>query len=276
MTLLYDKASEAARFLSAHLNSPLDIFVVLGSGLGAFADTLSDTRTVDYKEIPHFPVSTVEGHHGRLVFGRCGDFSVAVMQGRFHFYEGYSLAEATLPIRVAQLLGVKRLVVTNSAGGLNLGFEPGDLMVIDDHLNLMGDNPLRGPNDERFGPRFPDMTQVYDPEFRRLAHETAEGLGFKLQQGVYAALSGPSFETPAEIRMLGRLGADAAGMSTAPEAIVARHGGMRVLGISCISNLAAGTTGEPLNHEEVLETGQKVSARFISLLQALLPKLCRI
>lgn len=274
MTEQFEKASEAAHFLLNHFGQVPEALVILGSGLGAFADNLENARRIDYREIPHLPVPTVEGHHGKLLVGDCGGVRVGVMQGRFHYYEGYSLEEATFPIRVAKLMGIERLVVTNAAGGLNLSFSPGDLMLIEDHLNLIGANPLRGINDSRFGPRFPDMTFAYDPTYREIAVEEAAKIGLTLQRGIYAALSGPTFETPAEIAMLRAIGASAAGMSTVPEVIVARHMGMRVLGISCISNLAAGTNGQSVNHEEVLETGLRVSGGLAKLLQGVLPRMC--
>lgn len=275
MTTLYEKALEAAQFLSLQVDRTPDALVILGSGLGIFADALEGAKHVAYHAVPHFPVSTVEGHRGQFAIGYCGDALVLVMQGRFHYYEGYDLDLVTLPIRVAKLMGIQRMVVTNSAGGLNADFQPGDLMLIEDHINGLGANPLRGHNDSRFGHRFPDMTNAYDPLYRKIAMEESEKMGMRLQSGVYIALSGPCFETPAEIRMFQRLGVDAAGMSTVPEVIVARHMGMRVLGMSCISNLAAGTTGEPLNHEEVLETGLLVSKKFTELLQRTIPRICQ-
>jgi purine-nucleoside phosphorylase len=274
MNALYEKASEAAQFLKSRLPHIPQALVVLGSGLGGFAETLEHPIRLDYREIPHLPTVTVVGHQGRLVGGFCHGAFIGVMQGRFHFYEGYGLDEATFYIRVAKLLGVNRLVLTNSAGGLNPAFAPGDVMLIEDHLNLIGENPLRGLNDERFGPRFPDMTDAYDPTYRRIAHEEAEKLGMTLRTGVYAALLGPSYETPAEIKMLRTLGADAVGMSTAPEVIVARHMNMRVVGFSCIANLAAGATAGPINHTEVLEVGAQIGARFVPLLQRTTARIC--
>jgi purine-nucleoside phosphorylase len=272
---LYERAEHAARFIRARLPAADEVRValVLGSGLGAFADALEEARALDYAEIPGFARPTVEGHAGRLVVGRTGGVGVAAMQGRFHFYEGYTLEEVTFPVRALGLLGVKSLVLTNAAGGLNNSFEQGALVVISDHLNLMGTNPLLGRNDERFGPRFPDMSEVYDREYQDAAICEAHAMGVELRRAVYAALSGPSYETPAEIRMLRLLGADAVGMSTVPEAIVARQMGIRVLGISCITNMAAGVLDKPINHEEVIETGERVRETLAELLRRVIPKL---
>src|SRR5213079_2389669 len=249
------------------------VAVVLGSGLGAFADELSDTTAIGYDEIPGFAHATVEGHAGRLVIGKAGNVAVAAMQGRFHFYEGYSLEEVTFPIRVLKLLGVNTLMLTNAAGSLNTELTPGSLMVISDHINLMGANPLIGPNDDRFGPRFPDMSEVYSTRLRRLADEAGLGMHLRLAHGIYAALLGPSYETPAEIRYLRSIGADAVGMSTVPEALVARHMGLEVLGISCISNMAAGVLPQPLNHSEVMDTARRVRGQFIALLEGIIGRL---
>jgi len=258
---------EAAEFLQAKLDgrSP-KIGIILGSGLGALADQLEERLVIPYQSIPYFPVSTVAGHEGRFVAGKLGGKEVLCMQGRFHYYEGYHLKMVTMPVRVMKLLGIETLIVTNAAGGINTDFKPGDLMLITDHINMIGENPLIGPNWDAFGSRFFDMTTAYDPDYRRLAEETAISLGFSLQKGVYAWMSGPCYETPAEIRFLQTIGADAVGMSTVPEVIVARHAGMRVLGVSCITNMAAGITGEPLNHEEVTETADRVRTRFESLI----------
>ena len=270
---LYERAEHAARVIRSRRAEEPRAALVLGSGLGAFADDLEDALAVPYEEIPGFARSTVEGHTDRLVLGRVGGVETAVMQGRFHFYEGYSLEEVTFPVRVLGLLGVKSLVLTNAAGGLNNAYAVGALVCISDHLNLMGTSPLRGPNDPRFGPRFPDMTAVYDHEYQETAICEARAIGLELRRGVYAALAGPSYETPAEIRMLRLLGADAVGMSTVPEAIVARHMGLRVLGISCITNLAAGVLDRPIDHAEVMETGQRVREKFSELLRRVIPKL---
>jgi purine-nucleoside phosphorylase len=270
---LYERAEHAARFIHARAGVDVRVALVLGSGLGAFADDLEDAQAIPYSEIPGFARPTVEGHAGRLVVGRVEGATVAAMQGRFHFYEGYTLEEVTFPIRVLGLLGAKSLVLTNAAGGLNNSYEQGALILISDHLNLMGTNPLLGKNDERFGPRFPDMTEVYDREYQETAIAEAREMGLELRRGIYAALTGPSYETPAEIRMMRLLGADAVGMSTVPEAIVARQMGLRVLGLSCITNMAAGVLDKPINHEEVIETGERVRETFAELLRRVIPKL---
>jgi purine-nucleoside phosphorylase len=240
---------------------------VLGSGLGGFADDFEEAVTIPYEDIPGFVRSTAAGHAGRLVVGKVDSVPVLAMQGRVHYYEGYSLEEVTFPVRTFGLLGIKTLILTNAAGGINVQLTQGALMVISDHLNLMGVNPLRGPNDERFGPRFPDMTAVYSPELQELVVEEAKAINAEVRRGIYGALSGPSYETPAEIHLLRNLGADAVGMSTVPEAIVARHMGLEVLGISCITNMAAGISDEPINHEEVMATGDAVRETFTELLQ---------
>ncbi len=263
---LYERAQEAARFIRTRTDVTAPVAIVLGSGLGAFAGDLKDATAIPYEEIPGFARSTVEGHAGRLVIGRAGEVTVAAMQGRFHFYEGYSLEEVTFPIRVLKLLGVQTLVLTNAAGTLKTDFTPGSLMVISDHLNLLGDNPLRGPNDERFGPRFPDLTSVYPRRLQDIVIAEANEMGLEVYRGVYAALAGPSYETPAEIRMMRALGADVVGMSTVPEAIVARHMSMQVIGISCITNLAAGVSDEPIDHSQVMAIGERVRGNFTTLL----------
>lgn len=270
---LYERAEHAARFIRSRASEEIRVALVLGSGLGAFADDLEDASAIPYSEIPGFARPTVEGHAGRLVVGKVGGVAVAAMQGRFHFYEGYALEEVTFPVRALALAGASSLVLTNAAGGLNNSFEQGSLVLISDHLNLMGTNPLLGPNDARFGPRFPDMTDVYDREYQEAAVAEAHAMNIELRRGIYAALSGPSYETPAEIRMLRLLGADAVGMSTVPEAIVARQMGLRVMGISCITNMAAGVLDKPINHEEVIETGERVRETFAELLRRVIPKL---
>ena len=270
---LYERAEHAARFIRSRLAEEVHVALILGSGLGAFADALEGAQAIPYAEIPGFARPTVEGHAGRLVVGQVEGVSVAAMQGRFHFYEGYTLEEVTFPIRALGLLGVKSLILTNAAGGLNNSFEQGSLVVISDHLNLLGANPLLGKNDGRFGPRFPDMSEVYDREYQDTAISEAHAMGVELRRGIYAALPGPSYETPAEIRMLRLLGADAVGMSTVPEAIVARHMGLRVLGVSCITNMAAGVLDKPISHEEVIETGERVRETFAELLRRVIPKL---
>ncbi len=250
-----------------------EIGVILGSGLGDYADSAAEAKKLSYSEIPGFPVSTVPGHAGMLVCGKLHGKRVVMMQGRFHYYEGYSMKDVTLPVRVMQKMGVKTLIVTNACGGVNLNFNSGDLMVISDMLSLTGVNPLMGPNHDEFGPRFPDMSCVFDKELRALAHETAKAQGFSLQEGVYCQFPGPCYETPAEVRMARILGADAVGMSTVPEAMVARHGGMRVLGISCITNMAAGILNQTLCHEEVTETANRVKERFKGLLDGVIAKM---
>lgn len=243
--------------------------VVLGSGLGAFADRLDQAERVPYTEIPHWPAATVVGHAGTLVRGTSAGRPVLTLAGRAHFYEGHDLGTVTFATRVLGRLGVKTLVLTNAAGGIDTTFTPGTLMVIDDHINLMGSNPLVGPNDDRFGVRFPDMTDVYAPRLRAIADQAAGAAGVGVRHGVYVGLHGPSYETPAEIRYLRTIGADAVGMSTVPEAIVARHMGLEVLGISCITNPAAGVLPEPLHHDEVVEVARRVSASFMGLLEAI-------
>lgn len=250
-----------------------DIGVILGSGLGDYAEALEDAVKLPYSEIPGFPRSTVAGHAGMWCCGTLHGKRVVMMQGRFHYYEGYGMKDVTLPVRVMQKIGVKTLVVTNAAGGVNLGYHPGELMVIGDMFSMTAQNPLIGPNLDAFGPRFPDMSCAFDKELRALAHECANEQGFALREGVYAQMTGPTYETPAEIRMLRTLGADAVGMSTVPEVIVARHGGMRVLGISCITNMAAGILDQPLNHAEVTETANRVKGQFRNLLDRIIEKM---
>jgi purine-nucleoside phosphorylase len=249
--------------------------IILGSGLGAFADGFERKVVIPYGELPHFPHSSVPGHAGRLVLGQVGGETVVAMQGRVHSYEGYSPAQVAFPARVLCALGIRALVVTNAAGGINTLFAPGDLMVITDHINLSGWNALTGPNDDRLGTRFPDMSRAYSPDFRARLLESAQRTQVTLRQGVYAMVSGPSYETPAEIRMLRTLGADAVGMSTVPEVIAAGHMGVRAAGISCITNLAAGVGDKPLTHEEVAETANRVASIFARLLTDFLPVLAR-
>jgi len=270
---LYERLEHAVRTIRARFIEDVRVALVLGSGLGAFADDLEDATAIPYEEIPGFARSTVEGHVGRMVLGKIEDVPVAVMQGRFHYYEGYSFEEVTFPIRTLALLGVKSMVLTNAAGGINVAFDQGALMIISDHLNLMGANPLRGPHDLRFGQRFPDMSEVYSHDYQEIAVAEAHAMGLELRRGIYAALSGPSYETPAEIRMLRTLGADAVGMSTVPEATTARQMGVKILGISCITNMAAGVIGEPINHQEVIETGERVRDTLKELLRRIIPRL---
>ena len=266
-TSLYERAEHAARTIRARISMEPRIALVLGSGLGGFADDFDDPVRIPYEEIPGFPRSTVAGHEGRLIAGKVDGVPVLAMQGRVHYYEGYALEEVTFPVRTFKLLGIKTLVLTNAAGGINVQLTQGALMVISDHVNLMGDNPLRGPNDERFGPRFPDMSTVYSPALQELVIEEAKSIPVEVRRGIYGGLSGPSYETPAEIHLLRNLGADAVGMSTVPEAIVARHMDMEVLGISCITNMAAGISDEPIDHAEVMATGDRVRGTFTQLLR---------
>lgn len=272
---IFDRAQTSARFIREQINTEVDVAVVLGSGLGAFAETLEEKAIVPYEEIPDFARSTVEGHSGRLVVGKLPGTSinVAVMQGRFHYYEGYSMDEVTLPIRAFGAMGVKKLVLTNAAGGVNENFKAGDLMLISDHINLMMKSPLRGQHDNRLGARFPDMSEVYSREYRRIAKEEASALGVNLAEGVYMSLQGPNYETPAEVRMMRLLGADAVGMSTVPEAIVASQMGVKTLGISLITNAAAGIEDAPINHAEVMEMGNRVSAQFCELLTKIIVRM---
>ncbi len=269
---LYDQLQETLAAIRARApGSAPQVGIILGSGLGDFADTLEGRTVIPYGELPHFPHSSVPGHAGRLVLGKLGGASIVAMQGRVHAYEGYSNVQVAFPARVLCALGIRTLVVTNAAGGIHPDFQPGDLMAITDHVNLSGWNALTGPNDDRLGPRFPDMSHAYHPGLTELLGRVAREQGVKLQRGVYAMSSGPSYETPAEIRMLRTLGADAVGMSTVPEVVAAAHMGVRVVGISCITNLAAGISRQPLSHEEVAETAGRVRDVFIRLLAAFLP-----
>jgi len=287
----YEKAKEAADFIRSKYEKEIKVALVLGSGLGAFADEVENAVEIPYEEIPHFARSTVEGHAGQLVLGEVAGVSVAVQQGRFHYYEGYDIAQVVFPIRVFGVLGIKNLILTNAARSVDTDFKQGTLMLIRDHINLMGVNPLRGKNDERFGARFPDMTEVYSLDYQEIVISEAKKMAQEkaqkeqertnkkqdvrsfLRRGVYCALSGPSYETPSEIRMLRLLGTDAVGMSTIPEAIAARHQGMKVIGISCITNMAAGISDDVIHHEEVIETGAKVAGIFKELLGRVISKL---
>jgi purine-nucleoside phosphorylase len=271
--LSYEQVQDAAAFVRSRSKLSPEVAVVLGSGLSDFASTLDRATTLAYEEIPNWPASRVIGHEGRLVIGGASDRQLAVLSGRTHLYEGHDLSSVTFGTRVLGALGVKAFILTNAAGGVNTSFMPGDLMVIDDHINLLGSNPLIGPNDDRLGVRFPDMSDVYSPRLRQLADKTGSGLGLTLRHGVYAACQGPSYETPAEVRYLRTIGADAVGMSTVPEAIVARHMGLEVLGISCITNMAAGVLPEPLNHEEVLEMAKRVGTTFTALLKGVIARI---
>jgi len=245
-----------------------EIGLILGSGLGDLAEQIADATVISYGEIPHFPVSTVAGHAGRLVIGRLEGKTVVAMQGRFHYYEGYSMAQVAFPVYVMKFLGAKVLIVTNAAGGMNKAFQPGDLMLVVDHLNFTGDNPLIGPNDDELGPRFPDLSRAYDPELIALAEQKARDLGIRVQKGVYAGISGPNYLPPAELVMLRRLGGDAVGMSTIPEVIAAAHCGLRVLGISCITDMAIGEELEPLTHEQVVAVAERTKPKFTALVRA--------
>jgi purine-nucleoside phosphorylase len=249
------------------------IGLVLGSGLGGFADSLTDATRIPYAEIPAFPRSTAIGHAGQMVIGKAGTVPVAAMQGRVHLYEGYSAQEVAFPMRVFGRMGIRAVILTNAAGGINLSYQQGVLVLIRDHINLQGTNPLVGANDDRFGVRFPDMTHAYEKTYRELAREEAAKLGMTLHEGVYAALLGPSYETPAEIKYLRTIGADLVGMSTAFEVIAARHMGIKVLAISCVTNMAAGILDQPLSHQEVMETGERVKTSFEALLRAVLPRI---
>jgi len=269
----FERAEAAATFIFSKTDLRPKIALVLGSGLGAFADEFSSATRIPYAEIPHFPKSTAIGHAGQLVVGKVGEIPVAGMQGRVHLYEGYSAKDVAFPIRVFARMGLKAVILTNAAGGIKSEFVQGELVVIKDHINLQGANPLIGPNDGRFGPRFPDMSVAYDRRFREMTIGEGNRNGIGLYEGVYAALPGPSYETPAEIRYLRAIGADLVGMSTVPEVIAARHCGLRVLGISCVTNAAAGILDQPLDHKEVLETGERVRGQFIALLKRIIPRI---
>lgn len=270
MDRLLDKMQEAAMYITSRIgNEPIQIGMVLGSGLGDLAEELDDSIAISYKDIPHFPVSTVFGHKGRLVAGMLEGRRVLCMQGRFHYYEGYGFDQVVFPIQVMHALGIKELLVTNAAGGVNTAFKSGDLMLITDHIRLVADNPMRGPNIDSLGERFFDMSNAYDKHLNELARSKARELGMQLQEGVYMFFAGPSFETPAEIRAARILGADAVGMSTVPEAIAASHMHIRVLGISCVTNMAAGILEQKLTHTEVMETGERVKESFTALVKAI-------
>ncbi|GAB3791611.1 purine-nucleoside phosphorylase [Virgibacillus kimchii] len=258
-----EKILEATDYIKQRTDKLPEIGLILGSGLGVLGDEIEEATPISYNDIPHFPTSTVSGHKGQLIIGQLEGKTVIAMQGRFHYYEGYSLQQVTFPVRVMEHLGIESMIVTNAAGGINESFEPGNLMIISDHINNIGDNPLLGKNDETLGERFPDMSNAYDPGLIKHAEKCAEELNLMVQKGVYAANSGPTYETPAEVKMLRTWGADAVGMSTVPEVIVARHAGLRVLGISCISNMAAGILDQPLTHTEVIETTERVKEDFL-------------
>ena len=269
----FARAEAAAEYIRSKTALRPQIALVLGSGLGEFADRTAEAIRLPYTEIPHFPRSTAIGHAGRLVVGRIAETPVVVMQGRAHLYEGHSIKDVAFPIRVLGRLGIRAVILTNAAGGISSDLHPGCLVLIRDHINLQAVSPLTGPNDERFGPRFFDMSKAYDPEFQRIAQAEAQRLGLWLGSGVYAALPGPSYETPAEIRYLKNIGADLVGMSTVPEVIVARHMGIRVLAISCVTNLAAGLSPQPISHDEVLQIGARVQKELVALLTAVIPRM---
>jgi purine-nucleoside phosphorylase len=269
----YNQIQTAASFINDKLKQQPKIGLILGSGLGVLAEDIENPVKIPYNEIPGFPVSTVEGHAGQLVCGQLSGVEVIAMQGRFHYYEGYSMDKVTFPVRVMKELGVEKLIVTNAAGGVNESFEPGDLMIITDHINNMGTNPLIGPNDSHFGVRFPDMSEAYSKNLRRIAKEVADKNNLRIKEGVYVGNPGPVYETPAEVRMIRTMGGDAVGMSTVPEVIVAKHSGLEVLGISCISNMAAGILDQPLSHDEVIETTEKVKSSFLLLVNEIVKTL---
>ena len=271
MSPVYKKLRETVDSIRSRCGLQPAIGLILGSGLGAFADLFRERAVLPYSTLPHFPSSTVEGHPGNMVFGIFEGVPVVALQGRVHLYEGYSISDAAYPARVLGVLGIRRLIVTNAAGGVNESFKAGDLMLITDHINMMGSNPLTGPNPDALGPRFPDMSEAYDPEMRAIAVEAARERGINLRQGVYVGVPGPSYETPAEIRMLRFCGADAVGMSTVPEVIAANHMKIPVLGISCIANMAAGIGPRKLSHQEVLDTAERASGAISSLLGGILP-----
>jgi len=273
LSVEFVRAERAAKFILGKTRLGPRIALVLGSGLGDFADEFTNATKIPYAKIPNFPQSTAIGHAGRLVVGNVDDIPVAGMQGRVHLYEGYSAKEVAFPIRVFARMGIKAVILTNAAGGINRNYSQGCLVVIRDHVNFQGVNPLTGPNDEGFGLRFPDMTQSYDREFQRFVTEEGKNLALNIHNGVYLAVQGPSYETPAEIYSFRAIGADLVGMSTVPEVIAARHSGIRVLGISCVTNMAAGTTDAPLNQEEVLETAARIKSQFIALLRAVIPRI---
>lgn len=263
------KIKDASEYILQNTLKRPKIGIILGSGLGDYAESLENVDYLEYKKIPHFPVSTIQGHKGRFVISD----DVICMQGRFHFYEGYPMKEVTIPIRVMKKIGIEKLIITNAAGGVNTDFNAGDLMIIQDHINFMGANPLMGRNNDDFGDRFPDMSEAYDKDMIKITEDTANKIGIDIKKGVYMAFSGPSYETPAEVKMSRILGADAVGMSTVPEVIVANHSGIKVLGISCITNMAAGVLNKPLTHEEVIENSSKSKDKFIKLINELLKKL---
>jgi purine-nucleoside phosphorylase len=273
MENLFEKVKESKMHIEGKTSSKPKIGVILGSGLGGFGESINEPFEIEYADIPHFPVSTVKGHDGKLIFGKVGNIDILAMKGRFHFYEGYSMKEVVYPIYVMKSLGVEALIVTNACGGINRGFKPGTLMIIEDIINMFKDNPLMGKNDERFGPRFPDMSEPYDRGLISLAEGMAEKLGIEYEKGVYAGVTGPYYETAAEIRMLDAMGADTVGMSTVPETIMANYLGMKVLGISCVTNMATGIRKEKHSHEGVVETANAASERLSAWVDAIIPEM---
>jgi purine-nucleoside phosphorylase len=269
----FARANDAATYIRQQSTMEPKIALVLGSGLGGFASELAEQTVIHYAQIPHFPLTGAEGHAGNLVIGKIGGVPVAAMQGRVHLYEGHPLQRVTFPMRVFARLGIKAVLLTNAAGGISARLKQGCLVVLKDHINLQGSNPLIGPNEARFGPRFPDMTEAYAKDYRAMAMEEGRRVGIDIFEGVYAGLTGPSYETPAEIHYLRAIGADTVGMSTVPEVIVARHCGMKVLAISCVTNMAAGMEDRPLTHQEVLEIGEKVKTQFVDLLRGVIPRM---
>ena len=265
-----NKIIEAKDYIQSMIHVQPDIGLILGSGLGEMAEEIQNATVIEYKDIPHFPISTVAGHKGQLVIGELEGKTVMAMQGRFHYYEGYSMSEVTFPVYVMKALGIRMLFVSNACGGMNKSFSPGDLMIIEDHINFTGDNPLIGKNLDEFGPRFPDMSRAYDQEWIQLTEKIAKNKGIQVQKGVYAAISGPNYLTPSELKMLAKLGGDAVGMSTVPEVIVANHAGIRVLGISLVTDMAIGEELEPLTHEQVVAVAEKSKHKFIDLVKAVL------
>lgn len=273
MYQIFEKTKETAQFIQSKMTKKPTVGLILGSGLGELALEIEESVTIPYKEIPNFPVSTVEGHAGQLVIGHLNGKDVIAMQGRFHFYEGYSMQEVTFPVRVMKLLGVSTIVVTNACGGMNPAFAPGDLMIITDHINMTGANPLIGPNEAEFGPRFPDMSTAYTRQYIPVVEKTANDIGLTIQKGIYASISGPTYMTAAELIMLRKMGADVVGMSTVPEVIVARHMDMKVVGISCITDMAIGEELEGVTHEQVVAVANRTKPKFIQLIKETLPKL---
>lgn len=270
---IVEKINKAKEYISNVYNKKIDLAIILGTGLGSLVNSLDNKLIIKYEDIPEFPVSTVAGHAGELIIGNIKEKCVIAMNGRFHYYEGYSMEMVTFGIRVIKALGIRDIIITNAAGGMNPDFEAGDLMIIEDHINFMGTNPLIGKNHEELGPRFPDMSEAYNRELIILAEKSAEELGYKIKKGVYAAVTGPNYETPAELRMLRLLGGDAVGMSTVPEVIAANHMSMRVLGISCITDMAIADNLEPLDHKKVLETANKAQIKFVSIVKMIIEKI---